>query len=55
MTSPSQSALAASRRKMQSRRSLKNRIAIGLSLLTMAFGLFWLIWILWTTVSRGGR
>ncbi len=53
MTSPSQSALAASRRKMQSRRSLKNRIAIGLSLLTMAFGLFWLIWILWTTVSRG--
>ena len=53
MTSLSQSALAASRRKMQSRRSLKNRIAIGLSLLTMAFGLFWLIWILWTTVSRG--
>ncbi|WP_029685257.1 phosphate ABC transporter permease PstA [Tatumella saanichensis] len=53
MTLPSQSALAASRRKMQSRRSLKNRIAIGLSLLTMAFGLFWLIWILWTTVSRG--
>lgn len=53
MTSSSQSALAASRRKMQARRSLKNRIAIGLSLLTMAFGLFWLVWILWTTVSRG--
>ena len=46
-------ALAASRRKMQSRRSLKNKIAIFFSLLTMVFGLFWLAWILWTTVSRG--
>ena len=46
-------ALAASRRKMQSRRSLKNKIAIFFSLLTMVFGLFWLVWILWTTVSRG--
>lgn len=38
---------------MQSRRSLKNKIAIFFSLLTMVFGLFWLVWILWTTVSRG--
>ncbi len=46
-------ALAASRRKMQSRRSLKNKVAIFFSLLAMVFGLFWLVWILWTTVSRG--
>ncbi|AXF77771.1 phosphate ABC transporter permease PstA [Erwinia tracheiphila] len=45
--------LAASRRKMQAWRRVKNRIALTLSLLTMAFGLFWLIWILWATVTRG--
>ena len=45
--------LDASRRKMQSWRSTKNKIALTLSLLTMAFGLFWLEWILFTTVSRG--
>ncbi|KGD85361.1 phosphate transport system permease protein [Pantoea sp. PNA 14-12] len=45
--------LEASRRKMQSWRSTKNKIALTLSLLTMAFGLFWLVWILFTTVSRG--
>ncbi|MCX8958443.1 phosphate ABC transporter permease PstA [Erwinia psidii] len=45
--------LAASRRKMQAWRRFKNRIALTLSLLTMAFGLFWLIWILWATVTRG--
>ncbi|WP_312120471.1 phosphate ABC transporter permease PstA [Pantoea vagans] len=45
--------LDASRRKMQSWRSTKNKIALSLSLLTMAFGLFWLVWILFTTVSRG--
>ncbi len=39
-------ALAESRRKMQARRRLKNRIALTLSMATMAFGLFWLIWIL---------
>ena len=49
----SRAALAASRRKMQSRRSLRNKVAIFFSLLTMIFGLFWLAWILWTTVSRG--
>ncbi|WP_239953289.1 phosphate ABC transporter permease PstA [Pantoea sp. Z09] len=45
--------LNASRRKMQAWRSTKNKIALALSLLTMAFGLFWLVWILFTTVTRG--
>lgn len=45
--------LDASRRKMQSWRSTKNKIALSLSLLTMAFGLFWLVWILFTTITRG--
>ena len=45
--------LLASRRKMQAWRRMKNRIALTLSLLTMAFGLFWLVWILFATVSRG--
>ena len=46
-------ALAESRRKMQARRRLKNRIALTLSMATMAFGLFWLIWILWETIRLG--
>ena len=41
--------LAESRRKMQSKRRIKNRIALTLSMATMAFGLFWLIWILMST------
>jgi len=45
--------LQASRRKMQAWRRFKNRIALTLSLLTMTFGLFWLVWILWATASRG--
>ncbi len=45
--------LQASRRKMQARRSIRNKIALTLSLLTMAFGLFWLVWILFTTITRG--
>lgn len=45
--------LKASRRKMQARRQTRNRIALTLSMLTMAFGLFWLIWILFATVTRG--
>ncbi|GAA0505279.1 phosphate ABC transporter permease PstA [Tatumella terrea] len=53
LDSGARAALAVSRRKMQSRRSLKNKVAIFFSLLTMVFGLFWLVWILWTTVSRG--
>lgn len=30
-----------------------NRIALTLSLLAMAFGVFWLIWILWETIRLG--
>jgi ABC-type phosphate transport system permease subunit len=45
--------LAESRRKMQARRRMKNRIALTLSMATMAFGLFWLVWILFSTVVRG--
>ncbi|WP_340616705.1 phosphate ABC transporter permease PstA [Xenorhabdus entomophaga] len=42
-----------SRRRMQSWRRQKNRIALMLSMATMAFGLFWLIWILISTVTKG--
>lgn len=49
----SRAELEASRRKMQAWRRMKNRIALTLSLLTMAFGLFWLVWILFATVTRG--
>ena len=49
----SRAELEASRRKMQAWRSTKNKIALTLSLMTMAFGLFWLIWILFTTITRG--
>ena len=45
--------LIESRRKMQARRSLFNKIALMLSMATMAFGLFWLVWILFSTVTRG--
>ncbi|MGQ3906184.1 phosphate ABC transporter permease PstA [Mixta calida] len=45
--------LQASRRKMQARRSIRNKIALTLSILTMVFGLFWLVWILFTTITRG--
>lgn len=38
---------------MQARRRMKNRIALTLSMATMAFGLFWLIWILMSTITRG--
>jgi phosphate transport system permease protein len=30
-----------------------NRIALALSLVAMAFGVFWLVWILWSTVQLG--
>ncbi|HTH77947.1 MAG TPA: phosphate ABC transporter permease PstA [Ramlibacter sp.] len=30
-----------------------NKIALGLSLAAMAFGIFWLVWILWETISLG--
>ena len=42
-----------SRVKKQQRRKVINQFAIGLSLVAMAFGLFWLIWILWTTATKG--
>ncbi|CAM3208596.1 high-affinity phosphate transport protein (ABC superfamily, membrane) [Xenorhabdus nematophila ATCC 19061] len=42
-----------SRRRMQSWRRQKNRIALVLSMATMAFGLFWLSWILISTVTKG--
>ncbi len=45
--------LIKSRRKMQARRSLINKIALLLSMATMVFGLFWLVWILFSTVTRG--
>ncbi|MDE9493868.1 phosphate ABC transporter permease PstA [Xenorhabdus bovienii] len=41
------------RRRMQAWRRQKNRIALLLSMVTMAFGLFWLIWILFSTVTKG--
>lgn len=45
--------LMESRRKMQAKRSLINKIALMLSMATMVFGLFWLVWILFSTVTRG--
>ena len=35
------------------RRQLINKLALGLAMLAMAFGLFWLAWILWTTLQLG--
>jgi phosphate transport system permease protein len=35
------------------RRKQVNRVALGLSLLAMSFGVFWLAWILWETVRLG--
>ncbi|MBG6249392.1 MULTISPECIES: phosphate ABC transporter permease PstA [Symbiopectobacterium] len=45
--------LARTRQKTQAWRRQKNRIALCLSMTTMAFGLFWLVWILFSTVVRG--
>lgn len=45
--------LVESRRKMQSRRSLINKVALLVSMAAMAFGLFWLVWILFSTITRG--
>lgn len=50
---PTPSSLHASRINMQAWRRLKNRVVLSLSLLTMSFGLFWLIWILISTLFRG--
>ncbi|SFD43218.1 phosphate ABC transporter permease PstA [Pragia fontium] len=43
----------ASRRRMQAWRRQKNRLALFVSMMAMAFGLFWLIWILFATITRG--
>jgi phosphate transport system permease protein len=45
--------LAQERERMYLARKRVNRIALGLSLAAMAFGLVWLIWILWDTVVLG--
>jgi phosphate transport system permease protein len=39
--------------KLYFRRRIKNAVALSLSLVATAFGLFWLVWILWTALSNG--
>jgi phosphate transport system permease protein len=46
-------ALDATRQAMYAKRKLVNRVALTLSLMAMAFGLFWLFWILFETVRLG--
>jgi phosphate transport system permease protein len=46
-------AIAASHLAMHHRRKRVNRMALTLSMLAMAFGLFWLFWILFETVRLG--
>ena len=41
------------RQNRYSQRKLVNRVALTLSLMAMAFGLFWLFWILFETVRLG--
>lgn len=41
------------RHKRQEWRRQKNCIALFLSMVTMAFGLLWLVWILFTTITKG--
>jgi phosphate transport system permease protein len=45
--------LAEQRERMYLARKRVNRIALTLSLVAMAFGVFWLVWILWSTVRLG--
>ena len=47
------SALDDTRRRAYAARKRKNLLALGLSLLAMGFGLFWLFWILWETIRQG--
>lgn len=35
------------------KRQLTNKLALGLAMFAMSFGLFWLAWILWTTLQLG--
>ena len=56
--SPSQSMIAGAdlvqaRQARFAARKRINQLALTLSLLAMAFGLFWLVWILWETVRLG--
>ena len=53
MNMQSDATLMETRRKKQAWRRQKNRIALILSMATMAFGLFWLVWILFSTVTKG--
>src|ERR1035437_9956195 len=46
-------ALEESRLARYAERKLINRVALTLSLLAMAFGLFWLAWILFETIGLG--
>ncbi|AYH43749.1 phosphate ABC transporter, permease protein PstA [Azoarcus sp. DN11] len=39
---------------LHAQRKLVNRLALGLSMTAMAFGLVWLAWILWTVIDLGG-
>jgi phosphate transport system permease protein len=48
-----QAALDQTRQSRYAQRKLVNRIALTLSLLAMAFGLFWLFWILFETLRLG--
>lgn len=41
------------RARRQAWRRQVNRMALFISMLTMAFGLFWLVWILFSTVTKG--
>ncbi|GAB2728508.1 phosphate ABC transporter permease PstA [Melaminivora jejuensis] len=45
--------LAQVRARRYAARKRLNRVALTLSLLAMAFGVFWLIWILWETLRLG--
>ena len=46
-------AAAPERARRYAGRKRVNRIALTLSLLAMAFGVFWLVWILWDTILLG--
>ncbi|WP_313072602.1 phosphate ABC transporter permease PstA [Melaminivora sp.] len=46
-------ALERARRQRWAARRRVNRIALALSLLAMAFGVFWLLWILWEVLRLG--
>jgi len=48
-----QAAIEHTRAARYARRKMVNRIALTLSLMAMAFGLFWLFWILFETVRLG--